>query len=488
MLDHSPDDLHREIEDARDRVAVGTAQLDQLERKVHDLEATFTEQAVDYERRRAWFVLGASGLVTAGLALVTVGRVLPSLVLLATMVTLGAVSSARAATSGMLLFAALVGAEAAFLNMSVGTAFLAATAVAVMSYIWLRRHARVAARQLYVAVPFPFAATALRALRASRVEVTTGPLWLSALIFAGYSAWQLQDHVLVAVMLVLALAYLSGLVRRSVPGRPVIIMLMLLCSTSTLVYGAVRTNTIAPYRASDLPKPLASRLSPSPPTYTQTCSSMIPGTGAPRAQARMIAAQWNSYGAAIAGCPLQAQSVASHPQLWFAAGQCDGIVRSVAVATSMRAALLLGEPARFTLAKGLDGSLRSASSRFRVGTGDAYVVRTTSGSWVFIRRSLAAAAADTDETSARCAANAGQPYVRLSPSLSAAWMGLMNEHGWLWPVQSGPDTVSFIQDRSNRIVAKASCTDSWHCHVPGRGMSPTSRTSEAAILRQAPSS
>jgi len=173
-------------------------------------------------------------------------------------------------------------------------------------------------------------------------------------------------------------------------------------------------------------------------------------------------------GAVQAGCGESAIRVSEGSQVWMAPGRCGDELRSLAVSTDgIGAALLYGAPAEFAWNAGNAGLL-SYVQVGRPGGGDLAIVATPSGANVFLRtspsirpaRHIATRCADVDDVA--------RPFVHMPPQLAELWLRLMRRSGWAWSVREvvpGSDsTMSFIDDKTRRTVARGGCADRI-CHL-----------------------
>ncbi len=150
--------------------------------------------------------------------------------------------------------------------------------------------------------------------------------------------------------------------------------------------------------------------------------------------------QWfgkgRGLGEIFGGCINPAHEV-GHTGVWAAAGSCDGMFRSLAVATpNGPGAILLWGPGRFALEEAAAGRLLSATAHVLVGSGDMYTVTTTSGTSVFLRVELSNGDGGLKGKPRTCSQIKEDPvpFLRIPPALTRLWVSEMqSEERWLWP-------------------------------------------------------
>lgn len=216
-------------------------------------------------------------------------------------------------------------------------------------------------------------------------------------------------------------------------------------------------------------------------TYADLCGERLPGAGAPKPESAMLASLWlggggtTGAGALAAGCPQRAQAVIGHPRVWLTEGLCSGRLLSVGVAVPNRPPALVFAPAAvYVLTRAQDGTLRGASVRYRVGSGDFYLVDTTYGTVLLIRSRLTVghAAGTAGGTCLDSLSPNAAPYTVVPPPLVASWLQLVRRDGWLWPVSDRfgaeePQRLRFVSPQGKSVAAgycpsATACTLAWN--------------------------
>jgi hypothetical protein len=199
------------------------------------------------------------------------------------------------------------------------------------------------------------------------------------------------------------------------------------------------------------------------------CAVAYDGEPAPSPHREQLAGLFHAEGAKAAGCPTPAQEVAGQEAVWYAKGFCGDELRSLGVtAPEYLPAILYQQAAKFAEARASEGVLLGASSRWPFRAGDLYVVNTTSGSYVLVRRRSSTGAVETQQGGLLCDsyATGNLPYTVLPPGLVRLWLELA-ETEWVWPQSAGRDgegrTFEFLHDYpDDEVLATASCpTDQW---------------------------
>lgn len=204
--------------------------------------------------------------------------------------------------------------------------------------------------------------------------------------------------------------------------------------------GAVAASNVSPGAGVYAPVTVSAQAAP---TYDELCpQGVTPGDPAPEPIHSELYRQWlqpGGLGAAIAGCANTAHEQSNG--VWFAAGTCDGELRSLAVAgPGVVPGMLLWAPARFALQQALRGTLTGASSSRLVGSGEVYAVQTSVGTYAFLRDRLNDVGVGLRAEPRHCAeAHRGAvPYVMLPPALTRLWSAQVQaDDQWLWPERDG---------------------------------------------------
>ena len=164
------------------------------------------------------------------------------------------------------------------------------------------------------------------------------------------------------------------------------------------------------------------------------------GTAVPEELRAELYAQWFARGRGLgenfAGCINPAHEVGT-TGVWVAAGTCEGIFRSLAVATPKgRGAILLWGPGRFAMEEAEAGTLLGATPHVFLGSGDMYSITTTWGTSIFLREELSDGNGGLKGKPRSCAAIKEDPvsFIRVPPALTRLWLSQMElEKHWLWP-------------------------------------------------------
>ena len=199
------------------------------------------------------------------------------------------------------------------------------------------------------------------------------------------------------------------------------------------------------------------------------CAVAYDGEPAPSPYREQLAGLFHAEGAEAAGCPNPARAVDGQQDVWYAKGFCGSELRSLAVtAPEYLPAILYQQAAEFADGRAADGVLLGASSRWPFRAGDLYVVNTTSGSYVLVRRRSSTGAVEAQGGSGSCDSytTGNLPYTILPPGLVRLWLELV-ESEWVWPQSAGRDgearEFEFLHDYpDDEVVATASCpTEQW---------------------------
>jgi hypothetical protein len=290
----------------------------------------------------------------------------------------------------------------------------------------------------------------------------------------------------------------SRLVHWAGAGVLIFVMGLLVCSASSIaLVRASRTESTNPplshpeaptthLMAADTPdedEPTTQTTGHAP-TYEELCPGLPePGAGAPEPFASAIYGLWLGYGtgdgAVAAGCAQQPEALPGHPDIWVARGQCGGALRSMAVTAEGRSPALLYQQAAALARHFLRANtLIGASPRVRIGDGDLYVIDTSFGSYVLVRRHQSGGEVhDADEAIVNCEnfVDENYRYTLIPPGMLSIWHRL-NRGGWTWPV-SRPDDGSGIDlafYRGKSIVAAGGCLNDLVCSASEDGAEVTS--------------
>ncbi len=219
-------------------------------------------------------------------------------------------------------------------------------------------------------------------------------------------------------------------------------------------------------RTTDAAVPRTGPLQRAPMTYEAMCGASAPwsNVGSSRSIAR-LRETWLSYGAVIAGCPGPIHAASAGGEIVASVGisSSNGQVRSLGVADRNHGVLFVGRAAGVALDLTTGRSLRNVPSHLVVGGGDLYLVDTTQGTFVLVRRTAATpesregAAEGTEEPSRA----SERPYVVVPPAGASLWMGEMRERAeWLWPEPSTANSANegfdFVNQKSV-VMVHASC-------------------------------
>lgn len=195
------------------------------------------------------------------------------------------------------------------------------------------------------------------------------------------------------------------------------------------------------------------------PPYQSTCPTPTAASSTTSSLAlRQLRDAWDEVGTVDTGCPGPVYSASRYRELVASDGHLGGALKSLGVADSDRAIVLFGQPA-IVVHKLLSGkNLQNVPTHLLVGGGDFYLINTTTGTFVLVRKTP-----PYSETEEPTGTNqSGEDYVVLSPSAATAWLAAMREtRGWLWPAVSTKlgakrQTFVFVTTHS-AAVARASC-------------------------------
>lgn len=238
---------------------------------------------------------------------------------------------------------------------------------------------------------------------------------------------------------------------------------------------------------------------PSSPTYEEICGAGSPWSPTSKS-AQTLLREWLSRGASLAGCAGPVRPASVDGSVLASMGRCDTELRTVGIGDRNRAILLTGQPASVVAPLVNGKKLTSVPTHLRLGSGDVYLVDTTSGTYVLARRTSTApqqgAPARSAYTDGGCAPWSGQDYAVLLPALAHLWIASMSQNGWTWPVASAaePDkrkSLRFVR-RDASISAVGRCDNNGTCQLSSRSRGMTSRAttqlSADVLLRFAPTS
>jgi hypothetical protein len=214
--------------------------------------------------------------------------------------------------------------------------------------------------------------------------------------------------------------------------------------------------------------PAENQVPPALPTYENLCGPEPTGAPAPQPQASALRGVFIAVGQPASGCAGTPQPVTTRSGTWTMTGYCKGETRSLAVAApDGQGALLIGtQPTRIGLELAHARSLISVSARVPVRSGDAYILRTTRGREVLVRRFSSTNDSGGAETCEQVTAEAPL-YVEMPGRLAQLWIGLAKTR-FTWPREkvAGPtSTYEFMSDTTPRkLVATGRC-ESDSCFV-----------------------
>jgi hypothetical protein len=211
-------------------------------------------------------------------------------------------------------------------------------------------------------------------------------------------------------------------------------------------------------------------------TGPEECAVVYDGEPAPDPNREELAGLFHAEGAEAAGCPTAAREVAGQEGVWFAQGYCGDELRSFGVtAPDYLPAMLYQQAAEFADARAAEGVLLGASSRWPFRAGDLYVVNTTSGSYVLVRRRSSTGTVETGQGDLPCDSytTGNLPYTVLPPGLVRLWLELA-ESGWVWPRSTGSAdgarSFEFLLDYPDEEpVALATCPSEQWCTLDVNG-------------------
>jgi hypothetical protein len=217
---------------------------------------------------------------------------------------------------------------------------------------------------------------------------------------------------------------------------------------------------------------------PRRPTYVELCGNLVPGTGAPKAEARALKAVWAEFGGAIAGCAERAKLVPGTRDVYYVPGNCNGEFRSMAVVSpGYPAAMLLDQPAEFAREMAQARALRGASQRLTIAGGDFQVVYTTMGGFVLIRENPTDGRGGLNTAPRSCleVTPAKREYVVVPPPLADLWLKFGRLMQPTWPARDvsrderGRTFFSFY-GQAREVVAAGFCTGPTHCVFKSGGV------------------
>lgn len=211
------------------------------------------------------------------------------------------------------------------------------------------------------------------------------------------------------------------------------------------------------------PRPEADQGPPPPPTYAELCEELPD----PQDVGAGLGDLFERDGAVVAGCGQEAESVGS--STFMAAGLCEGELRSLAVGSPGREAVLLyGDAARFAREAGDMGMLRYAEVVSRQ-SGEVDVVGAVQGSYAFVRSSPALSIS-SPATHCTDVKEIDGAFAQLPPPLARLWGDHVREHGWSWPEEDPDEGASefvFREPLGNEVVAEGSCESDSACLLDG---------------------
>lgn len=212
--------------------------------------------------------------------------------------------------------------------------------------------------------------------------------------------------------------------------------------------------------------------------YDEECEGLPwAGAPAPAPQRQQLHALWlggfdlglSGDGAKQAGCAHAARQVSGQPGVYYAPGFCGDELRSIGITSDNYLPSLLYSPAAgFVLQLAKNGVLLGASRRHAIRGGDYYMVDTSYGSWILLRRRTSTGG-EKGSGSRDCeqVADDSVAYQRIPPGLFGIWFDLAWRE-WVWPVQvdggSGVGEFEFrTEDPAAPPLATAKCATPTYC-------------------------
>ncbi|HEU4706606.1 MAG TPA: hypothetical protein VFS64_05440 [Solirubrobacterales bacterium] len=213
--------------------------------------------------------------------------------------------------------------------------------------------------------------------------------------------------------------------------------------------------------------------------YDEECEGLPwAGVPAPAPQRQQLHALWlggfglglAGDGAKQAGCAHAARQVPGQPGAYYVPSFCGEELRSIGVTSDEYLPSLLYSPAAgFVLQLAKAGVLLGASRRHSVRGGDYYMVDSSFGSWVLVRRNTSTGSGDSSDGSLSCEHVAADNvrYQRVPPGLFGIWFELAGRE-WVWPEQvglgSGAGEFEFrSEDPTAAPLATADCATPTYC-------------------------
>lgn len=211
------------------------------------------------------------------------------------------------------------------------------------------------------------------------------------------------------------------------------------------------------------------------PTYAEECPA-IPN---PLDIGHGLGGLFKTEGAFKAGCgtrPFRIRDTAT----WVSAGICDGVTRSVAIATAGGPrAIVYGAAADFAWSEAMRGNLLTAESDF-TGGGEVDLLETFAGTHSFTR--LDADEGNDDPRSCTEVMGTDRPFVHLAPQMVLLWLKLLEHRAsWSWPTAEdarNQEAVAFTTFETGEVTARGSCRQESECSLlvddlewPGSGTS-----------------
>ena len=204
------------------------------------------------------------------------------------------------------------------------------------------------------------------------------------------------------------------------------------------------------------------------------CGGAYDAAPAPAVNREQIVALFKDAGMREAGCPRAAEPVAGEDGVWIAPAYCGSKLRSLAV-TAPNAdylpALVYQQAADFALARAREGILLGASARHPIRGGDFYVIDTTLGSFVLIRRRSSTGRLPGSEAGGgSCVAytSGNVTYTVVPPGLVGLWLDATEEGEWLFPHSTsasgeGEEFEFLTEYPASESLAGASCSSDLRC-------------------------
>jgi hypothetical protein len=482
-----------ELREVEERLAVRMARIDQLQ------AAATPSQPRSVRFMRTLAVVGLFGALTTSLFGLHQSHQWALDVLLAT------ASVVLALITGLFSFALrkLVGDH-------VRTAKLAATGLAIVIRWSPSWH------------PFPLPSRADRSCSVRDARSRTAP-WLFAAAFVAIATVGLLGSVALAIF---ALLLVSGLLRlmwsrqATVPGMvqvaAVLVSVVAALSVGSWAGGLTQTSfwvSYPPQHQKGTPKAMRAAAEPqqtsptsdtsqSAPTYESLCGSatLKSNVGASQAIAQLHET-WLSAGAIVAGCPGPIYKASAGGEIVASVGRArSGEMKSLGVADRNHGVLFFGQAAAMARNLIYESHLREVPTHLLVGSGDLYLIHTTNGTFILVRKTVSTAdnggATEGTEGGADESQRSGRAYVLVAPAAASLWIGAMAERGeWLWPesptANSTGEGFEFVTQDS-RVVARAWCDrSSVVCEASGShlrysGRAASNEVSAEQLLRYAP--